>query len=262
MSDKHEKALQAAADANGGYINGKTKQIVIAALNASTAPEARRHAVALRQCSLFATDVGENIVKAMMDAADFLEQSSGLVLAGEAVKVRELEWNGTSAECVFGLYHISRVGNNWTVEFGRTQYDNYNARVTGVSTDFDAALIDGRAVAQADYEQRILSALAAPHPVEQQTQQTVGRQEVIDFLYKHGDLTYSAAARAVQLLAGNGYGFTSSSQERIDDLRRENVKVCKALGKIADMLDAEDADLDDAITIAIAALATASEVEG
>lgn len=32
--DMYEAALQAAADANGGYINGKTKQIVIAALNA------------------------------------------------------------------------------------------------------------------------------------------------------------------------------------------------------------------------------------
>ena len=35
--------------------------------------------------------------------------------------------------------------------------------------------------------------------------------EVIDFLYKHGDLTYSAASDAVRLLARNGYGFTRAS---------------------------------------------------
>lgn len=74
----HEAALQAAADANGGYINAKTKQIVIAALNAVEPPsaEAHRHAVALRQCSLFAADVGEHIVKAMIDAADFLDRAT------------------------------------------------------------------------------------------------------------------------------------------------------------------------------------------
>lgn len=76
MGDQ-EAALQAAADANGGYINGKTKQIVIAALNSfgPKSPEAHRHAVALRQCSLFAADVGEHIVKAMTDAADFLDRT-------------------------------------------------------------------------------------------------------------------------------------------------------------------------------------------
>lgn len=35
--------------------------------------DAHRHAVALRQCALFAADVGEHIVKAMVDAADFLD---------------------------------------------------------------------------------------------------------------------------------------------------------------------------------------------
>jgi hypothetical protein len=69
----------------------------------------------------------------------------------------------------------------------------------------------------------------------------------------------------VQLLAGNGYGFTSSSKERADSLRVENVRMRKALGKIADMIDAEDADLDDVITIATTALSQyrkGSEADG
>lgn len=41
--------------------------------------------------------------------------------------------------------------------------------------------------------------------------QEVATTEVIDFLYKHGDLTYSAASSAVRLLTGNGYGFTRAS---------------------------------------------------
>lgn len=39
----------------------------------------------------------------------------------------------------------------------------------------------------------------------------VAANEAIDFLYKHGDLTYSAASSAVRLLTGNGYGFTRAS---------------------------------------------------
>jgi hypothetical protein len=75
--DAREAALQAAADANVGYINGKTKQIVLAALNAFSIPskEARHHAVELRQCAIFAADVGNSIAKAMTDAADFLDRA-------------------------------------------------------------------------------------------------------------------------------------------------------------------------------------------
>lgn len=35
--------------------------------------------------------------------------------------------------------------------------------------------------------------------------------EITDFLYKHGDLTYSAASSAIRLLIGNGYGFTRAA---------------------------------------------------
>jgi hypothetical protein len=38
------------------------------------AENARRHAVALRQCALFAADCGEHIAKAMTEAADFLDE--------------------------------------------------------------------------------------------------------------------------------------------------------------------------------------------
>lgn len=86
----------------------------------------------------------------------------------------------------------------------------------------------------------------------------VAASEVTDFLYKHGDLTYSAAARAVQLLTGNGFGFTSASSER----KSKILTMRKALNKIADMIDAEDAELDDAISIACAALATSEGSEG
>lgn len=80
----------------------------------------------------------------------------------------------------------------------------------------------------------------------------VGAHEIIDFLYKHGDLTYSASARAVQLLTGNGFGFTSYSPAR----RSKLTTMQKALTKIVDMEDDENADFDDAIQIARAALST------
>lgn len=35
--------------------------------------------------------------------------------------------------------------------------------------------------------------------------------EVIDYLYKHGELTYGRAAKAVHLLTNNGFGFTKNS---------------------------------------------------
>lgn len=37
--------------------------------------EARRHVIELRQCAIFAADVGPSIAKAMTDAADFLESN-------------------------------------------------------------------------------------------------------------------------------------------------------------------------------------------
>lgn len=45
--------------------------------------EAHRHAVALRQCALFAADVGEHIVKAMIDASDFLDDTSAALNGGD-----------------------------------------------------------------------------------------------------------------------------------------------------------------------------------
>lgn len=35
--------------------------------------QAKRHALNLRQCSIFAADVGKHIAQSMTDAADFLE---------------------------------------------------------------------------------------------------------------------------------------------------------------------------------------------
>jgi cell division septum initiation protein DivIVA len=43
------------------------------------ATEAKHHAVELRQCAIFAADVGPNIAKAMTDAADFLDALSAQV---------------------------------------------------------------------------------------------------------------------------------------------------------------------------------------
>lgn len=100
----------------------------------------------------------------------------------------------------------------------------------------------------------VVNPFPSPHPKGEESAEVVeavGSHEITDFLYKHGELTYSAAARAVHLLTGNGYGFTSSSETRRESL----LTMRKALNKIADMIDAEDADLDDAISIAYAALA-------
>lgn len=45
--------------------------------------DARRHAVELRQCSLFASDLSEHIAKAMTDAADYLDQLAAQAAKGE-----------------------------------------------------------------------------------------------------------------------------------------------------------------------------------
>ncbi len=49
---------------------------------------------------------------------------------------------------------------------------------------------------------------------------------------------------------------------RSNDMWIENVRLRKALGKIADMVDSDDADLDDVISIARSALSQQEESRG
>ncbi len=79
--DEYGEARQADAELHEGLLAQTTVNEIRAALaSPPTEPapqpvsvkEARRHATALRQCSLFAVDVGENIAKAMTDAAEYL----------------------------------------------------------------------------------------------------------------------------------------------------------------------------------------------
>ena len=70
-------------------------------------------------------------------------------------------------------------------------------------------------------------------------------QEAVDFLYKHGDLTYSAATDAVKLLSGNGFSIVRSEKVRVleavlDSVQRENDRYTAALEKI--MGDPMEAD--------------------
>ncbi len=163
-----------------------------------------------------------------------------------AVKVKPLEWREESippageivAPSPIGLYCVKLGAQNFYPLWLRDK----------VQLGYFTTIEEAKAAAQADYESRIRSSLS--YPVEGRTEKecrhckgkgyqpgdpegapiescdycggigsslpvqnkTVTANEIIDFLYKHGDLTHSAAARAVQLLTGNGYGFTSSSE--------------------------------------------------
>ena len=57
------------------------------------AVEARRHAVELEQCSIFAADVGPSIAKAMTDAAEFLRafEERERKLREEAKRLRKMQ---------------------------------------------------------------------------------------------------------------------------------------------------------------------------
>lgn len=81
----------------------------------------------------------------------FLSAARSAPEAGKAV-VKPLEWQNYTAACSFGYYSIQL--------FKPGAYLRLNSREVGMFADEEAAI----AAAQADYEQRILSALASVAP--------------------------------------------------------------------------------------------------
>lgn len=79
-----------------------------------------------------------------------------------AVKVKALEWKGLvpKAETIVGEYSIGRIGGSWNVWLTKHvgSYDTHIA--SGETVGFEEALTEAKAAAQADYERRIISALA------------------------------------------------------------------------------------------------------
>jgi hypothetical protein len=101
--------------------------------------------------NLFSAEQATEMVRFMLDG---LPQVSAAALSGErTVGVKALEWvglNGSwSAETPFGSYEIIRYGKSWAVYLDRDLVADPDSETTA------------KAAAQADFEQRIRSALTA-----------------------------------------------------------------------------------------------------
>jgi len=126
------------------------------------------------------------------------------------VKVRELEWKDGEARSDLGdLYSVHRLSDSvWTTHWNGTQ-------TTGWESTFEAAM----AVAQADYERRILSALAPSDAepvgwlvkdyadgwffVDKESERRIAERQGhgIRPVYTHPDSS-SEAVRALEAIAG------------------------------------------------------------
>lgn len=124
------------------------------------------------------------------DVAICEEAAEALSRTG-AVKVKALDWIDGTAACLYGAYTIHKRADTMWEAVG------YGTFIDGPHTDAEAA----KAAAQSDYERRILSALELVEPEGGQE----AAADAVQFLYKHGDLTHSAAHRSVKLLTDNGF---------------------------------------------------------
>lgn len=93
-------------------------------------------------------------------------EKSGLVLAGEAVKVKPLEWRDHphafpaptwSAKTPFGFYNLEEISASDSPAYEVRLHAHH---LVAITDSLDAA----KDAAQADYDQRIRSALVAPQP--------------------------------------------------------------------------------------------------
>lgn len=110
--------------------------------------EARRHAVALRQCAIFAADLGDHIVKAMTDAADFLER----------IEATELTWENAARWHSYGLIirtAQTRFGAYLILKGSQGRFEVYFANVpfSGAMDTIEEA----KSWAQNDFEDRLRS---------------------------------------------------------------------------------------------------------
>jgi hypothetical protein len=92
---------------------------------------------------------------------DEIGRLRGVSAGGE--KVKALEWGCIVpiSESIVGTYSIHRIGGEWRVRLSVHPHIHETQIASGKSPDFETALIDAKAAAQADYERRILSALAS-----------------------------------------------------------------------------------------------------
>lgn len=94
---------------------------------------------------------------------DEIERLRGISAGGETVKVKPLEWDGIVpiSESIVGTYSIHRIGGEWRVRLSVHPHLHDTQIASGKSPEFETALSEAKAAAQADYEHRIRSALTS-----------------------------------------------------------------------------------------------------
>lgn len=81
--------------------------------------------------------------------------------AAAGFEIKPLEWEGSATGCVLGIYHISIIGGDWELKFSCFWHAELFARAKGTALDFETALVEAKAAAQADFNQRIRSAIVS-----------------------------------------------------------------------------------------------------
>ncbi|KQS79082.1 hypothetical protein ASG25_10885 [Rhizobium sp. Leaf384] len=95
------------------------------------------------------------------------------------LRVKPLEWRGNEASSATGHYRVQRLGDKWEPLHNGCYM---LPRVHGVVKAF-ATLDAAQAYAQADYEQRVLSALSTPSQGERAAQDTAAQADVFPDIF-------------------------------------------------------------------------------
>ncbi|MBB5663211.1 hypothetical protein GGE68_001387 [Rhizobium leguminosarum] len=144
-------------------------------------------------------------------------------IAGRSPAVAALEWKGIVpiSESIVGTYSIHRIGGEWRVRLSVHPHLHETQIASGKSPDFETALIDAKAAAQRDYENRILSALVS-HPPQSAPVDSQDRGNVIN------KASSDVLAERRRQIEAEGWSATHDDQYRQNELVR--AAMCYLLG--------------------------------
>lgn len=105
-------------------------------------------------------DATGSVIWQAADAIEALRQVAPTPPPTLNVQVKSLEWRGLEAHSSVGLYRVQRLGDKWEpLHLGAYMLPKIHGVVAALDT-----LEEAQAVAQADYESRIRSAVVVPTP--------------------------------------------------------------------------------------------------
>lgn len=99
-------------------------------------------------------DYGPESVTGQWSANTYDREDAVEYVPAGSIGIKPLTWELSNARSIVGTYNIGRVGGEWWVRLRDCEIAD------GHASSFEAAEIAAKAAANADYERRILSALA------------------------------------------------------------------------------------------------------